>query len=146
MDLLAEEIDAAYLDLAHGWIRDPWRLRDEDIHVVLGAIEGQVLLREFAERVLPSDVERRLLLALQAQVHRQRMFASCGWFFEDLDGLEPRLVIRQAARAIELIEQATGVNLAAGYRRALAPARSGRTGKTGDRIFDELWTARPRPG
>jgi hypothetical protein len=111
-----------------------------------GGDGGPALLREFADRPLPSDVERRLLLALQAQVHRQRMFASCGWFFEDLDGLEPRLVIRQAARAIELIEQATGVNLAAGYRRALAPARSGRTGKTGDRIFDELWTARPRPG
>jgi hypothetical protein len=73
------------------------------------------------------------------------MFASCGWFFEDLDGLEPRLVIRQAARAIELIEQATGVDLAAGYRRALALARSGRTGKTGAQIFDEIWAARPQP-
>lgn len=146
MDLLAEEIDAAYLDLAHGWIRDPWRLRDEYIHVVLGAMEAPALLREFADRPLPSDVERRLLLALQAQVHRQRMFASCGWFFEDLDGLEPRLVIRQAARAIELIEQATGVDLATGYRRALALARSGRTGKTGAQIFDEIWAARPRLG
>lgn len=143
MDLLSEEIDAAYLDLTHGRIGNPWRLRDEYIHVILGAMDARSLLREFADRPLSSEVEQRLLLALQAQVHRQRMFASCGWFFADLDGLEPRLVIRQAARAIELIQEATGINLADGFRRALALARSERTGKTGAQIFDEIWAARP---
>lgn len=143
MDLLAEEIDAAYLDLAHGRVQDPWRLRDEYIHVVLGTADAPSLLREFADRPLSSEAERRLLLALQAQVHRQRMFASCGWFFEDLDRLEPRLVIRQAARAIECIQEAAGVDLATGFRRALALARSARTGRTGAQIFDEIWAARP---
>ncbi|MFN3929303.1 MAG: DUF3536 domain-containing protein, partial [Thermoflexus sp.] len=143
MDLLAEEIDAAYLDLAHGRIGNPWRLRDEYIHVILGVMDARALLREFADRPLSADVEQRLLLALQAQVHRQRMFASCGWFFEDLDRLEPRLVIRQAARAIELVREATGVDLTEGFRRALALARSERTGKTGAQIFDEIWATRP---
>ncbi|WP_376790754.1 DUF3536 domain-containing protein, partial [Thermoflexus sp.] len=57
--------------------------------------------------------------------------------------LEPRLVIRQAARAIELVREATGVDLTEGFRRALALARSERTGKTGAQIFDEIWAARP---
>jgi len=143
MDLLSEEIDAAYLDLAHGRVGNPWRLRDEYIHVVLGVMDAGSLLREFADRPFSTEVEQRLLRALQAQVHRQRMFASCGWFYADLDSLEPRLVIRQAARAIELIHEATGVDLSEGFRRALALAQSGRTGKTGAQIFDEIWNSRP---
>ncbi|MFN8582043.1 MAG: DUF3536 domain-containing protein [Gemmatimonadaceae bacterium] len=34
-----------------------------------------------------------------------RMFTSCAWFFDDIGGLEPRQVLRYAARAIHLAGQ-----------------------------------------
>jgi len=66
-------------------------------------------------RALPTELEHQLL----------RMFTSCGWFFDDIAGIESVIVLRSAARAIELAgpppEQA---RLEAGLleRLALAPS------------------------
>jgi alpha-amylase/alpha-mannosidase (GH57 family) len=66
-------------------------------------------------RELPTALENQLL----------RMFTSCGWFFDDIAGIESVIVLRSAARAIELAgpppEQA---RLEAGLleRLALAPS------------------------
>jgi hypothetical protein len=43
-------------------------------------------------RALPIALEHQLL----------RMFTSCGWFFDDIAGIESVIVLRSAARAIEL--------------------------------------------
>src|SRR5207244_1734229 len=43
-------------------------------------------------RPLPHELER----------HALRMFTSCGWFFDDIAGIESVIVLRSAARAIEL--------------------------------------------
>jgi len=47
---------------------------------------------ERASRPLPPELER----------HALRMFTSCGWFFDDIAGIESVIVLRSAARAIEL--------------------------------------------
>jgi len=39
---------------------------------------------------------------LELERHALRMFTSCGWFFDDIAGLESLIVLRSAARAIEL--------------------------------------------
>ena len=70
---------------------------------------------ERERRALPTALENQLL----------RMFTSCGWFFDDIAGIESVIVLRSAARAIELAgpspEQA---RLEAGLleRLALAPS------------------------
>lgn len=43
---------------------------------------------------------RRLL---EAERHALAMFTSCGWFFDDIARIEPRIVLRHAARAIEFL-------------------------------------------
>lgn len=35
--------------------------------------------------------------------HRRAMFTSCGWFFDDLARIEPRIVLRQAARGLDFV-------------------------------------------
>jgi alpha-amylase/alpha-mannosidase (GH57 family) len=66
-------------------------------------------------RALPTALENQLL----------RMFTSCGWFFDDIAGIESVIVLRSAARAIELAgpppEQA---RLEAGLLERLAEAPS----------------------
>jgi hypothetical protein len=57
---------------------------------------------------------QRATLLLDAQRERQRMFTSCGWFFEDFDRIEPRNCVAYAAQAVRLARQATGVDLAPG--------------------------------
>jgi alpha-amylase/alpha-mannosidase (GH57 family) len=64
-------------------------------------------------RPLPHELER----------HALRMFTSCGWFFDDIAGIESVIVLRSAARAIEL-SGAEAPRLEAGLleRLALAPS------------------------
>src|SRR5437867_8160710 len=62
------------------------------------------------------------------------MQTSCGWFFDDLAGLEPTLVLRHAARAIELGE-ALGARLEDGFLTRLEPARANGDGETGVEVY-----------
>ncbi len=47
------------------------------------------------------DPQARRILELEE--HALAMFTSCAWFFDDIGRLEPRIVLRHAARALELI-------------------------------------------
>jgi hypothetical protein len=66
------------------------------------------------------------------------MYASCTFFFEDLDRLEPRYAIANGIRALALTRYATGDDLAHGFRRDLAVAVSANSGRTGADIFDTM--------
>jgi len=79
-----------------------------------------------------------LLSLLLAQFHRQRMYVSSSFFFDDLDRAEPRYAIANGARAILLTAEASDGDLAAAFRRDLAQAVSSRTGRTGAQILDDV--------
>jgi len=41
-----------------------------------------------------------IIYLLRAQYERQRMFTSCGWFFDDFDRIEPQNIIAYATQAL----------------------------------------------
>lgn len=61
----------------------------------------------------PEKREDRLQAArlLEMQRHALLMFASCGWFFDRLDGLEPVQILRHASRALGLARSLGGPDL-----------------------------------
>ena len=138
LDNLASDLDTAYVCAAERLGVDPWPLRDRYIAVVLKQMDAQDFLSGNGMSHLKSDEQERLLWLLEAQLHRQRMYASCTFFFEDLSRYEPRYAIGNAIRALALTRYATGENLAHSFRRDLKIAVSRRTGKTGADIFDAL--------
>jgi alpha-amylase/alpha-mannosidase (GH57 family) len=79
-----------------------------------------------AGRVVPTALEHQL----------QRMFTSCGWFFDDIAGIESVIVLRSAARAIELVGPSEAPRLEAGLleRLALAPSNDPAVG-TGRELY-----------
>ncbi|HSD84524.1 MAG TPA: DUF3536 domain-containing protein, partial [Anaerolineae bacterium] len=145
LDLLADEIDAIYLYELRRLFSNPWLLVDQYIDVVLGVADMGMLIRENTSAKLPTGQQLRIGKLVQAQLHRQRMFTSCGWFFEKLDRPEPRYVIAQAMRAIQLVRQSTGTDLGPDFREALCAAHCG-TGKllldvpthTAADLYDEI--------
>ena len=143
LDRLAGGIDALYLSEVKGQVSDPWGLRNAYIHVMLGEMSGEALLREYADKTLTSDESRRLLAMLEAQRFRQAMYTSCAWFFEDLSRLEPRYVIANAARAVGLVAEATGISLEDGFRRDLAQVESWITYENGADIYGQIVKAHP---
>ncbi|MFZ1938313.1 MAG: DUF3536 domain-containing protein [Terracidiphilus sp.] len=109
--------------------RDVWAARDAYIQVVLD--RGADSLDSFfqAHQAQPlSDSERiRALELMEMQRHAQLMYTSCGWFFDDIGGIETVQVIAYAARVLQLAEQVFG-NDAASFEPAflarLAEAKS----------------------
>ena len=53
------------------------------------------------ERLSPEDRVRALKL-LEMQHNSLLMFTSCGWFFDEISGLETRQILKYACRAIQL--------------------------------------------
>jgi hypothetical protein len=138
LDNLACNLDTAYRCEAERLGVETWPLRDAYIAVVLGQTDGPALLDEYNLGHLSSEKSQRLLALLEAQFYRQRMYASCTFFFGELERLEPRYAIANAARALALTRYATGDDLTRGFRRDLKAAVSGRTGRTGADILGEI--------
>jgi hypothetical protein len=56
-----------------------------------------------------SEAERiRALELMEMQRHAQLMYTSCGWFFDDIGGIETVQVIAYAARVLQLAQQVFG--------------------------------------
>src|SRR6266516_7977158 len=87
--------------------------------------------------------QQRTLLLLEAQYYLQSMFTSCGFFFEDLDRIEPRNNIAFARRAISLTWQALGIDLQPDFVNELRAAKSWRGSLTGADIYRQLPIVRP---
>jgi hypothetical protein len=132
---LAEKIDNHYYEFSRQFIDNPWLLRDRFIYVVLNLTSFDNLFFDATGKVIPTDSAEQLYLLLKAQYERQRMFTSCGWFFEDLDRIEPRNNVSYAAQAIHLINLATGDDLSLEFCHELRKIRSSITGVSAEQIF-----------
>ncbi|MGB6744632.1 MAG: DUF3536 domain-containing protein [Terracidiphilus sp.] len=109
--------------------RDVWAARDGYIQVVLDrSIESiDRFLGEHQTHTL-SEAERvRALELMEMQRHAQLMFTSCGWFFDDIAGIETVQIIAYAARVLQLAQQLFGKRAALlepAFLARLAEARS----------------------
>lgn len=138
LDNLACDLDGVYIQEADRMGVNPWALRDDYVSVVLGRTDGSAFLIDQGLGHLSSHKALRLLTLLESQYHRQRMYTSCAFFFEDLDRLEPRYAIANGIRALALTCYATRNDLSHGFRRDLQVAFSGKNGRTGTDILDEI--------
>lgn len=130
LDLIRDAAGAFYEDTASELFWDPWAARDgygavvDDPRPVRDrALEayGRPALAAGGER---SRTRARLLLELQRAT--LLMYASCGWFFDDIAGLEASLILRIGANALDLLSQAGGDPPTRQVLEALAEGRSNR--------------------
>lgn len=138
LDRLAARLEALSLEGTRGLVADFWAARDDFVRVRLGIAEPAELVREHAVRTLTAEEEQRVLQLLQAQWFGQRMYASCAWFWDDLDRVEPKYALASAAYAVRLARAATGDRLEADFLVDLSRVRSGRTGRTAAQIYSEV--------
>jgi alpha-amylase/alpha-mannosidase (GH57 family) len=107
-------------------LKDPWEARNDYIRVVLDRSEAS-LAAFFADHALRPLAEHEQVLALrllEMQRHAMLMYTSCGWFFDEISGLESVQVIHYAARAIQLAQQCCGEVLEPDFLQHLAQAKS----------------------
>jgi hypothetical protein len=85
-------------------LRDPWAARDAYIDLLLGAtsVERFADAHVVGGAAAPRAVVEALTL-LESQRHALLMYTSCGWFFNDLAGIETVQIMRYAARCADLL-------------------------------------------
>jgi alpha-amylase/alpha-mannosidase (GH57 family) len=126
LDWLRDEIAPRFTARAKEIFRDPWAARDRYIDVVLNRSDINAADFMQRERLRPlrktDDVVAYKLLELQR--HAMLMYTSCGWFFDELSGIETVQVMQYAARALHLSEDLFGVNIESRFAKKLEMAKS----------------------
>ena len=94
---------------------DVWAARDAYIQVILDRNEEAEnrFLEVHQQHPLSAEERVRALQLMEMQRHAQLMFTSCGWFFDDISGIETVQVIAYAARALQLAKELFGEQAAA---------------------------------
>ena len=117
----------------------PWQVREDYIEVVLDRSVQNVdsFLAHYAIRDLSQEEQIRVLKLLEMQRHAMLMFTSCGWFFDEISGIETVQVIQYASRVMQLAREITGEDLESGYLKLLEQAPSNRSEfATGVQVWD----------
>ncbi len=73
----------------------------------------------YAQFAVDQSAHKTARLWLEAHRHLMAMFTSCGWFFDDVTGIEPMQNLRHAAFALAQIKALAGVDLASEFRVGL---------------------------
>lgn len=126
LDWLRDQVAPLYEKAAANFVHGPWKARDAYIHVILDRSPA-VRARFLDEHTLePLDSERQVELwkLLEMMRHSMLMYASCGWFFDDISGIETVQVIQYAGRVVQLAEQLFGVPLETSFVERLSNAVS----------------------
>ena len=126
LDWLRTELADAYERGAAGLLQDPWRARDDYIEVMLNRSPENVaaFLHRHARQPLDEEGAVTVLSLLEMQRHSLLMYTSCGWFFDELSGLETVQIIQYAGRAIQLAEKHSPQEIEAPFLKRLALAKS----------------------
>ncbi len=107
MDELRDALAAPYEKAIRALGPDPWRLRDEYIRVIHDGSEPSrsAYLAGFGLERTPPEQRIRIWKWLELQRSTQFMYTSCGWFFDEISGIETLQVLSFAARAMQLARE-----------------------------------------
>jgi len=126
LDWLRDEMAPRFEAKAGEFLHDPWRARNEYINIILDRTpeSREKFFASEAKRPL-SDAEKTTVFKLmELQRHAMLMYTSCGWFFDELSGIETVQVIQYAARVIQLANEIFGEDLEPAFLERLEQAKS----------------------
>jgi len=124
LDWLRDQLTAIYEKEMTAGVRDPWSARDHYIAVVLDRSPKTVekFLNDHKTRDLSHAEKVKILKLCEMQRCAMLMYTSCGWFFDDVSGIETVQILRYAARAIQLADELVGRNFENDFVRQLEDA------------------------
>lgn len=137
LDFLRDEAAAHFEATRGNLFTDPWTARNRSVELVLNpSSPRELFLREHTPRQLTSDEQVRAFAFLEMQRNTILMYASCGWFFNDIAGIEPVQILKYASCVIDLMEQLGLESPRKEFLKLLAEARSNSPGEgSGADIF-----------
>ncbi len=125
LDFIRDEMAKTFENKGKEYFKDPWSARNDYIDLILDrSLDAQhrFFLKHATEKAW-NDRSGALML-LEMQRHALLMYTSCGWFFDEISGIETVQILQYAARALELHRQLGGAEIEAQFVKMLQAAPS----------------------
>ena len=107
LDELRDALIPLTVQEGNSLFKEVWAARDEYIAVILDRSEenqARFFARHQSRELNAAERERAIEL-MEMQRHAQLMYTSCGWFFDDVGGIETVQIIAYAARVLQLAKK-----------------------------------------
>jgi alpha-amylase/alpha-mannosidase (GH57 family) len=102
---------------------EPWHARHDYVQVILKRSEETV--KRFLHKHGRSGADTtRVLRLMEMQRHAMLMYTSCGWFFDEVSGIETTQVMQYACRVVQLANQIGELSLEPEFKERLEKAPS----------------------
>ncbi|MBI4368400.1 MAG: DUF3536 domain-containing protein, partial [Candidatus Omnitrophica bacterium] len=141
LNWLRDELVKIYELYGAKYLKDVWAARNNYIQMILNRsdkTQWEFFERHATRQLTHEEVDLSLKL-LDMQHYAMLMYTSCGWFFNDISGIETVQILRYAARAIELTQQVTGKSFEEEFAMHLTKAKSNvHEFKTGQGVYKKL--------
>jgi len=126
LDSLRDKVNPLFEEKAAPLLKNAWDARDEYIRVILNRSDASidVFFGSHATHPLSPEEQVTTLKLLEMQRHAMLMYTSCGWFFDELSGLETVQVIHYAGRVVELAKGFIGGEVESQFLEHLRQANS----------------------
>lgn len=112
LNWLRDQLIPIFEEQASKYVKDVWQARNEYISVLLDRSEENLsaFLEKHALRELTKREKVHLFRLLEMQRNAILMFTSCGWFFDEISGIETTQILQYACRAIHYAQQVADVD------------------------------------
>ncbi len=138
LDWLRESVSVIFDREAAKVVKNPWNARNEYINVVLKRNDDNVK-RFLKDHALAHAHPNQILRIMEMQRHAMLMYTSCGWFFDEISGIETIQVMQYACRVIQLANQICEEDLEQEFIKRLSTAPSNVPAyETGDEVYKKL--------
>jgi len=124
LEWLSKELSMLFENRAGRLLKNPWDARDDYINTILNDLETSSFLQRHSIMPLKEDEKTEVICLMESQRMALYMFTSCGWFFDDISGIESIQILMYASRAIDLVRRSSPNDLEKGLMDFLARAES----------------------
>ena len=119
LNWLRDQINPIFEKSASKLFKDPWQARNEYIDLLLdNSTKAQSAFELSHKKNKPwtPSAQTKAMGLLEMQRRLLNMYTSCGWFFDDISGLEPLQNIRHALEAARLAQQHLDIDVTESFR------------------------------
>lgn len=139
LDDLRDQVKGEFEDAMKPLVKDPWAARNDYIHLLQQEKDFEGFFANHGSAALNEKEKIKILKWLEIQRNSMLMYTSCGWFFNDISGIETEQILRYASFALELYSQLGEGHFESQLLRTLEDAKSNvQKWKDGKFIYEQM--------
>jgi alpha-amylase/alpha-mannosidase (GH57 family) len=126
LDWLRDQLISLYQEEASLYLKNPWEARNDYIEVIFDRSHENIkgFLEKHAVKDLSREEQIRVLKLFEIQRNAMLMYTSCGWFFDEVSGIETVQIVQYASKALQYAEELKGKFLEPTFLKYLEKAPS----------------------